>query len=628
MKKWKLPLLATPLTLGLFAAQAPAALADISTTSPVNPLTVGAQDLGPTDPSTTINATVVLKIRNPQGLQNYINQTVDPASPNYRKYLTVNQFRNQYAPSQSAINQVIQYLAQYGIQASAYQDDLVIHATGTVDQFQKALSFQMDNYKKNGKAFRAPKNLEKIPQIIADTVLVVTGLDNFPSFHPMSTKVNTTGPEAQTTSVQPPTPGKASVPGQLTATDAANLYDVAPLYKQGITGKGQTIGIATLANFVPQDAYDYWDAIGLKSAKNRISQVHVDGGGDLSSDAGSGETTLDVEQSGGIAPDANIVVYDAPNTDAGFMDVFYKAVSDNLVNTLSVSWGSPEALYMANGQTNEVQAFDQAFMEAAAQGISTFAASGDSGAYDTNRGLPYPYFSKVVGADVPSSDPYITAAGGTTLPTTLQMKHGPVSTGNQERAWTWDYFSDYLSQNYGPSAIYDLGYFSVGGGGAVSSIWSLPSYQRGVAGTTTTPSGQSLMDETQTPPVDYVDLPSGFAGRNTPDVSMNADPETGYLVYSSTDGGWIAEGGTSFVAPQLNGITALINQSVGQSVGFLNPQLYALEKGGHPYGTNAPFNDITAGDNWYYNATSGYDNATGIGTPNVANLAAALKGKR
>jgi subtilase family serine protease len=125
-------------------------------------------------------------------------------------------------------------------------------------------------------------------------------------------------------------------------------------------------------NFIPDDAYTYWSSIDLDVLPNRIAQVHVDGGGDLSANAGSGETSLDVEQSGGLAPQAKIIVYGAPNTDPGFIDVFYKAASDNLVDSLSVSWGQAEVLYfeavIGADHTGQLLAFHQAFLELAAQG--------------------------------------------------------------------------------------------------------------------------------------------------------------------------------------------------------------------------------------------------------------------
>jgi subtilase family serine protease len=126
--------------------------------------------------------------------------------------------------------------------------------------------------------------------------------------------------------------------------DFDGLYDVNPLLEEGITGAGRTIGIVTLAAFTPDDEFVYWKSLGLKVNPNRITIVNVDGGPGAPSDvSGSDETTIDVEQSGGIAPGANIVVYQAPNTSQGFVDVFAKAVDDNTVDTMSTSFGSPEA---------------------------------------------------------------------------------------------------------------------------------------------------------------------------------------------------------------------------------------------------------------------------------------------
>jgi len=133
-----------------------------------------------------------------------------------------------------------------------------------------------------------------------------------------------------------------------------------------------------------------------------------------------------------------------------------------------------------------------------------------------------------------------------------------------------------------------------------------------------------------TPPQNVLTLPANFAGRNLPDLSLNADPQTGYVLVDCTD---FPEpyfpdcaaaffGGTSFVAPQLNGITALVDQSTGSRVGFLNPTIYAMQSV-FGYGENEPFNDITAGDNWFYDGVLGYDNGSGIGTINAANLSRA-----
>jgi subtilase family serine protease len=539
----------------------------------------------------------------------------------------VNQFRSRYAPSNGEINKAVKYLEQYGLQVNeVYPNNLLMKVTGTAAQFNAAFNADLHEYAKDGKHFTKPKKTPKIPDILANSVLVIVGLNTEAQMKPMHESGKAVGDEVSS-AVSTNGISQTGVPGYFTVKDVANMYNVNPLYQKGITGKGQTIGIVTLANFQPSDAYAYWDAVGVPYKQNRITQIHVDGGGAFGSDDGSGETSLDVEQSGGLAPDANILVYDAPNTDAGFMDAFYKAISDNQADTISVSWGLPEIFYTAqlNGGvdfTNELQAFHQVFMEAAAQGISLFAAAGDSGAYDTNRNLPYPYYSKTLSVDAPASDPYITAAGGTTAAGTIQKKYDVIQIP-QEQAWGEDYQNDYLVKYYGPN--YKDAYFSDGTGGGVSSLWKLPWYQQGVAGIRTTEPGQSLEDLTTDPPTDYLDLPANFAGRNLPDLSMNADWATGYWIMSTADGGFSPGwGGTSFVAPQLNGITALINQYNGGRVGFLNPTIYRLMqfKG---WGKDKPFNDITAGDNWFYHGVPGYDQASGVGTPNVANLAAAIK---
>jgi subtilase family serine protease len=218
-------------------------------------------------------------------------------------------------------------------------------------------------------------------------------------------------------------------PGLLTVVDFANRYDVQPLYRQGVSGKGRTLGIVTLANFTPSDAFAYWSALGLTVNANRISIVNVDGGPGAPSDAsGSLETTLDVEQSGGIAPGANIIVYQAPNTNQGFVDVFATAVDGNLADSLSVSWGFWEwyqnlenspVTDPTTGQTVSITtASHELFLRAAVQGRTLFAASGDGGAYDINNDFgcspqSNPSCSLTLSVNNPASDPAITAAGGT-----------------------------------------------------------------------------------------------------------------------------------------------------------------------------------------------------------------------
>jgi subtilase family serine protease len=196
------------------------------------------------------------------------------------------------------------------------------------------------------------------------------------------------------------------------------------------------------------------------------------------------------------------------------------------------------------------------------------------------------------------------------------MKNGTI-TVPADRPWGWDYFQNYITTYYG-APVYYADYFPSGGGGGVSVNFDMPRYQAKVPGTQLSAANQSLICQTSTGSQDYSDLPAGYAGRNVPDISLNADPFTGYSLYSG--GVWASEwGGTSFVAPQLNGIAALLSQASNSRLGHLNPQLYARLKQ-YGYANNSPFKAITSGDNLYWQATQSYNPASGIGALNVNNL--------
>jgi subtilase family serine protease len=596
-----------------------------------------------TKPLTT---TIVFKLRHVQQLQRYIRQTVTPGSANYRKFLSPQTFRAKYAPNQQQIQQVKRYLTAHGIRVQkVFANHLAMKVSGPASAFERNFNVQIRYFqqipatKYRRQRFHRPMHAPTVPGVLRKNgVLAIVGLSNQYKSEWMHTSTGQLQHSRQLSLVRPQARVKRNtiatgVPGQYTVGDVANIYNVNPLYKKGINGAGTTVGIATYARFLPSDAITYWNLIGLNYKPNRITQVHVDGGGDFGADAGTGETSLDVEQSGGLAPFANIIEYDAPNSTQGGIDMFNRIVSDNKVDSLSYSWGLPEIFYypQLNGGVDarpELQALNQIFMEAAAQGMSFFTASGDSGAYDTNRSLPYPDFSKILSADAPSVSPYMTAAGGTTLPISLIGSCGngttvPITIG-KERAWGWDYLAGFYQRCYGETPV-QAGIFASGDGGGISVYFKRPYYQNHVRGIRKTQPYQALIDYSASA---YVIAPrGGYAGRNVPDISMNADPESGYYIYSTPDGGLLSGyGGTSFVAPQLNGITALFNANNGGRLGLLNPQLYRLLRQ-YGYGKNSPFNDIAKGDNWFWHGVSGYDTATGVGTPNVAKLSAALKGR-
>jgi subtilase family serine protease len=485
-------------------------------------------------------------------------------------------------------------------------------------------------------------------------VLAILGLTNYGPFTSQAVHVNrsVTRPRAGSSNSCLALTGLASdcnLP-----SDFAADYGLDPLYHKGATGTGQTIAIVTLAALDPGAPQHFWRDVAHVPGSNRsMTVVNVDGGPGAPSDAsGSAETDLDVEQSGALAPDANVIVYQAPNSDSGFADAFFGAASQNIASTVSASWGESEtaiqASIAAGAQAPAVlAAFDEAFLEMAIQGQSGFLSSGDSGAYDASGDLGTTNLS----VDASADSPFVTAAGGTTLPWTGQLA-GPAGTVTvtvpAQRAWGWDYLWRPIASITGDPLADVAESLVVGTGGGFSSIEPTPSYQQNVPGTHNFHAVQYLTPTNFTIFAPGVVEPTAWnfnpnpgvsqgrgSGRALPDVSTNADPYSGYLVYepSAADigeplltGGW---GGTSFGAPQLNGSAAVIDSYLGHRVGLWNPSIYAFATG-----PSSPFTVLqqagTGNDNNYYTGNPGqpYNEGTGLGYPDLSQLAADLAGRR
>jgi subtilase family serine protease len=490
-----------------------------------------------------------------------------------------------------------------------------------------------------------------IPAAAAPAVCAVLGLDTRPALRPHLQARPGRLRAAASGAAASQRPDASDAFGSLTVADFAKHYNVTPLYDQGISGKGRMLAIVTLASFTPSDAFAYWAALGLSVSSDRIKIVNVDGGpGAPSDDSGSLETTIDVEQSGGLAPGADIIVYQAPNTNQAFVDAFALAVDQNKAQSISTSWGEWEWWDdLANapvtdpdtGKTvSSLYAMDELFLQAALQGQSLFAASGDAGAYDADDGtdadgnpfLP-PDYSLALSVDYPASDPYITASGGTTLPGkqvyTVSGQPDYVVKIPKERVWSWDYLEG-LCTELGYTSPIACGIFPVGSGGGVSVFFRRPYYQFSLAGVQDSQPDQAFVDYLTIPPTTLFDLPAGYAGRNVPDVSANADPDTGYVVYyTSSVSGFSAQtfwGGTSFVAPQLNGAAALLGEYLKTRLSLLNIPLYQLAKsGGYRGGGSAPLKAIVDGNNDFYTGSPHYDPAAGLGVLNFGSLAGSLQ---
>jgi kumamolisin len=564
--------------------------------------------------------------------------------------LTVSRFAGEYGQTKDNIAALESYLAKFDISVTtSYADGLDVSTTGSAGQYDAALSVTQQQYRipaakgRNGhkaEVVHGTRQNPELPANIGSDVLAVLGLTNYA---PFSDDLTHTPSEVKVSNSATPT---ADLTGNLTPADFASSYNLNPLYKDGINGLGETIGIITLAGLNPATPEHFWtNVLNLNAPADRISVDDVDGGpGPANEDAGSGESDLDVEQSGALAPDASIIVYQAPNSDAGYADAVFAAASDNVADTVSASWGESEtivsALVDAGEETTAYEAaFDEGFLEMAAQKQSMFASAGDSGAYDASDDLG----STNLAVDTPADSPFITAAGGTTLGGTIDDNlvtalgsTNLITTIPAQRAWGWDWmWPTYAQWGASSEAAFAPGQIG-GGGGGFSSAEPTPAYQNLVTGTHEyhaveylTPTEYSTIDGPNEPFAwNFNATPSvtsGTAsGRAVPDVSANADPFTGYLLYDplsapALQGGW---GGTSFVAPQLNGSTALIDQYVGHRVGLWNPSVYAFAASG-----SDPFTALntagTSNDNLFYTGNPGkkYNPATGLGVPNVAKLA-------
>jgi subtilase family serine protease len=594
-----------------------------------------------TPPATPETVSFVLQMRNEGSLE----ASVSAGMP--RGYLSVAQFARTYGQSQGNISALEHYLAGYGITASSDADGLDVTANGTAGEFDSALSVQQHQYKlaavkatggrlgRKAMTVHGTTDTPLLPRSIGQYVLAVLGLDDYPTFG--NDAVKALAPQKRTAS-----DGSSSTVAPFLEPPSyfTSQYNLTPLLSKGATGAGQTIGIVTLAALNPADPEYFWNnVLGIATKPNRITLDNVDGGptGGVSSAVGSDETTLDVEQSGAIAPDANIVVYQAPNTDYGFTGAFYTAASQNIAGSVSASWGESETIIQDAINTgfedpDYVQTFDNAFLEMAAQGQSVFTSSDDEGAY----GATEDQGSTNLAVDNPADSPWVTAAGGTTAAGT--QDYGTFSiTVPQTRAWGWDYLWPYWSDFGADNETDFVSSALVGGGGGFSVDERTPSYQQGINGTHHYSAVQYL-NPTGYKEADGLYLPYSFTfnpdpsvssgpgtGRALPDLSTNADPQTGYELYFAEFGAGneIQDyGGTSFVAPQLNGSTAVINSYLGHRVGFWNPSIYQFATM-----HNSPFTPLnasgTSNDNLYYTGTPGtiYNEATGLGTPNLAKLA-------
>jgi len=508
----------------------------------------GAQALAPADPKERLEVSMIIR----RGARTALQMRVAKLTAGNRSvgFMSREEFAKEHAADPADLAKVRKFAAAHGlIVAQEHAARRTVVLSGTVEQFNNAFSIQMQRFAHSGGSYRGRTGSLQLPQELDGIVEAVMGLDNRPQAMPHF-RVRPTGNGDKSHA-------GAAGPVSFTPTQVASLYG----FPSG-TGEGQCVAIIELGGgYRAADLNAYFKGLNVGSPK--VSAVSVDHGnnsptGDVNGP--DGEVMLDIEVVGSIVPAANIVVYFAPNTDAGFHDAVTTAIHDatNKPSVISISWGGAESTWTAQAMT----VMDDAFQAAAAMGVTVCVASGDSGSTDgVSDGNDH--------VDFPASSPYALGCGGTSL------------RANQTAITS--------------EVVWNGGADGGASGGGISSFFPTPGWQMGKKATHR--GGVSI----------------ALTKRGVPDVAADADPATGYNV--RIDGTDTVIGGTSAVAPLWAGLIARINQSSGTPAGYLNPMLYSKPQA---------LRDIISGSNGDFEAAKGWDACTGLGTPDGAALPGAI----
>ncbi len=501
----------------------------------------GARVLAPADPAERVQVTVLLRRR---AAERFRARVADLASgKGTATHMSREAFAREHGADPSDIALVRSFAQARGLAVLLEQHARrTVILSGTVAQFCAAFAVELNHMAYPGGTYRGRTGPIHLPAEWDGVVEAVLGLDN--------------RPQARTHFRTRPRAGNvdrgqssAAAPVSYTPPQVASLYEF-----PSATGAGECVAIVELGGgYVPADLAAYFSGLGL--ATPTVTAVSVDQATNSPTGDPNGpdaEVMLDVEVVGSVAPGANIAVYFAPNTDAGFLDAITTAIHDatNNPSVVSISWGGPESSWTSQAMT----AMDEAFQAAATLGITVCIASGDNGSSDgVDDGADH--------VDFPASSPFALACGGTSL---LAAQTGIAS-----------------------ETVWDDGTSGGASGGGISAFFPMPSWQTGLSALTT--EGQSI----------------ALSMRGVPDVAGDADPDTGYDV--RVDGSDSVIGGTSAVAPLWAALVACINQSTGTKAGYINPQLYQNPQ---------DLRDITQGNNGDFSAQAGWDACTGLGSPN------------
>jgi len=538
-----------------------------------------------------------------------------PGNAQYRQFLTPSQYFQRFGTTESAVSAVKSWLTGAGLRVTGVeQHNRYVKVAGSVTAAEAAFGVQINRYRHYGMTVQAPNAALSAPVSVAGSVLAVSGIDTTPSIVRPAKPV---GPEAgfrnaspcstyygeKVASDQPEFGGKSLpyAPCGYVGSQFRSAYEG----RTALNGSGVTVAItdAFASPNIASDASTYASRNGDAAyARGQFMQVlpgSFDHLGICGGNGWYGEETLDVEAVHAMAQGANVRYYAAASCyDDDFLDTFAKINDEDVAQIVTNSWGSVE-----QGTTpSMIAAYEQAFLQGAAEGISYMFSSGDDGDELASTGT--------VQTDYPASEPYVTAVGGTA---TAIDRRGRL-------AWETGWGTEKYSLSSDGTSWDPLG-FLYGAGGGESALFGQPDYQAGI-----TPAG----------------------ARGVPDAALDADPTTGMLVGETQifpDGVYYDQyriGGTSLASPLFAGMTALAFQNAGGGVGPLNPTIYShtgaftdvTGPGTDAGNVRADFaNGVDASGGLLYSVrtfdqdssltvTPGWDDVTGLGSPNPGWLTA------
>ena len=496
--------------------------------------------LGPLAPDAPVSFTLLLRATHDRRLRAALRAVEDPRSDRFRSFIGAGEFGARFGLASARLQGLRRALAHCGLRiAAGYPQRTALTVQGSAADVGRLLHVRFAAHVDAADdRWHAPVGRARLPRWLRSQVSGLAGLSSRPVFHPA-----------------------LGVPmGGLTPTTVAGAYDIAALHRAGVDGQGLKIAIISFSDYDPGDPAQFDRHFGLGGPAPKV--IEVDGGAD--SDAGADEANLDIDVVKMIAPDAQILFYEAPGSASSYPDLINRIVADHQASIISSSWGSCEA----ETDSSVIDADERALQAATAAGISMFVATGDSGAYDCQRSDLSDHRLTV---DTPAASAYAVAVGGT------RLNLSPSGAYESESGW-----NDPLS--------------AAGGGGGYTTRDARPIWQTG-------------------PGID-----TSISRRGVPDVSADADPGTGW---STWDAGSLGEaGGTSAATPFWAASMLLIQQYADSRgagrIGFADPILYALARAAQPY---PALHDVTTGSNRHYAAHAGWDPATGLGSPDVYNLA-------